>query len=340
LEWDMENDVDFPLRQGYKFPLPLTYMEMCKKVNKIVQLAGSDPVRAQIRRSTTIEGSTVPCSVQFYCCHGRRHEKRVKSPKNPQAPRAIRTQESRTFLYSDCKCYFTVNIQPSDLHGLRESEDEENEEKSDEEAEKVNEGTEPVVQCEKKDDNKKYLWMVPEKQKRPGRPSRLCFKHTGHPKRTLMIGDIDDAMRADIRLASRTNMKMSSLQAVIYEKYDVFVSLSQLRYEIETMHDFGTLDGANIGKKRSSLNQAEALIGWILEQPDVNACVLIEDVDCSTPNEPAFETWLRMHDQPEFRKVHGDIGTFDGADAVKGREYDDSRFFKLGTRRVFLVAIV
>ena len=63
-------------------------------------------------------------------------------------------------------------------------------------------------------------------------------------------------------------------------------------------------------------------------------------MDCSTPNEPAFETWLREHDQPKFLKVHGDIGTFDGADAVKGREYDDSRFFKLGTRRVFLVAIV
>ena len=38
LEWDKENNIDFTLRQGFKFLLTLTYIEMCKQVNKIVHL--------------------------------------------------------------------------------------------------------------------------------------------------------------------------------------------------------------------------------------------------------------------------------------------------------------
>ena len=101
--------------------------------------------------------------------------------------------------------------------------------------------------------------MIPEKHK-IGRPKRLCFKHTGHPKRTLPIGDIDDAMREDIRLGMRTNIAMASLQAMIFEKHDVYVSLSQLRYELENIRDVGSTDNGTTGKKRSQLNQAEALI--------------------------------------------------------------------------------
>jgi hypothetical protein len=80
LKWDMEDDRDFTLRPGFKFPLPLTYMEMCQHVNKRVQLVGSDPVRAHVRRHVTIEGNSVPCRVVFYCCHGRQHKKRDKTP--------------------------------------------------------------------------------------------------------------------------------------------------------------------------------------------------------------------------------------------------------------------
>ena len=130
LEWDMEDDMDFTLRPGFKLPLPLTYMEMCQYVNKRVQLVGSDPVRAHVKQHATIEGNSVPCRVTFYCCHGRQHKKREKTLKNPDAPRAVRTQEARSFLFSQCKCYFTVILQTSELHGTHDEDevDEENEE--------------------------------------------------------------------------------------------------------------------------------------------------------------------------------------------------------------------
>jgi hypothetical protein len=162
LEWDMEDDIEFTLRPGFKFPLPLTYMEMCQHVNKRVQLVGSDPVRAHVRRHAAIEGNSVPCRVTFSCCHGRQHRKREKTPKNPDAPRAVRTQEARTFLFSQCQCYFSVILQPSDLHGTHD-EEEDDEEYEDE----VQEVQTHRTQDEKKggDNYKKYLWMIPEKQK-------------------------------------------------------------------------------------------------------------------------------------------------------------------------------
>jgi hypothetical protein len=68
-----------------------------------------------------------------------------------------------------------------------------------------------------------------------GRTPKMCFEHCGHPKRTLVFGDINDEMRVDIRSASRANMPTSSLQALLFEKYKVYVSLSQLRWEMEVM---------------------------------------------------------------------------------------------------------
>jgi len=348
-KWDMQDDRQFVLRPGYKFPNPMTYKQMCERVNFEVQKVGSDPVRPKIRKRVDIRGELVPPVVSFYCCHRRTHPKRDKPAKNPDAKRVERKQESRSFLYSQCTCCFNIVLDPSELEGLviaheSESEGEDNAgdditvETSGKKADLSQNGT-----------GSAYKWMVAAHPHAPqrtgatgkkGRPKKMCFEHLGHPKRTLRIGDITTAMQDDIRAAARTNMAMSTLQALLFEKHTVYITLSQLRYEIETMTDIDVVRGNVTMRTRGHGTQAESLVTWILEQDDTNAIILIEDVDMRSRNQPAFETWMRVHTDDSFHRVVCDMGEFDGADAVKGMQYDESRFFTLVDRRVFLVAIV
>ena len=92
-KWDMQDDRQFVLRPGYKFPNPMTYKQMCERVNFEVQKVGSDPVRPKIRKRVDIRGELVPPVVSFYCCHRRTHPKRDKPAKtgNEYRPKRITT---------------------------------------------------------------------------------------------------------------------------------------------------------------------------------------------------------------------------------------------------------
>ena len=122
----MEDDRQFVLRPGYKFPNPMTYKEVCERVNFEVQKVGSDPVRPKIRKRVDIRGELVPSVVSFYCCHRRVHVKRDKPAKTPSAARVVRKDELRTYLYSECTCCFNVVLDPIELLGSpNETRDEE-----------------------------------------------------------------------------------------------------------------------------------------------------------------------------------------------------------------------
>jgi len=315
LSWDMLDDRKFVMRPGYRFPTPMSYKQMCQQVNMEVQKAGSDAVRPKIRKHVSVGGRAVPVCVQFYCCHKRQHKKKDKAPKTPDAKRANRSQEGRSHLFSKCTCCFTIVVDPSDLQGAGdESDDSAADEDSDVEDEQPTvAGTEKKGESSSNATDVMCLWMVPSVPARgdastrtgkKGRKPKMCFNHCGHPKRTLVVGDINDDMRVDIRSAGRANMPMSSLQALLYQKYTVFVSLSQLRWEMEVMGDVDVVRGCVTTRSRSSArNHAESLIAWILDQDDTDAAILIEDSDRSTSTAKVFETWVRVHSQPNFRKV-------------------------------------
>ena len=211
LSWDMLDDRKFVMRPGYKFPSAMSYKEMCQQVNMEVQKAGSDAVRPKIRKTVSVGGRAVPASVQFYCCHKRQHKKKDKPAKTPGAKRADRTQEGRSHLFSKCTCCFTIVVDPSDLQGAG---DESDGSTGDEGARSDGEDEDTTVAgTEKKDESSSnatdfmYLWMVPcvpargdapARTGKKGRKPTMCFNHCGHPKRTLVIGDINDEMRGDI----------------------------------------------------------------------------------------------------------------------------------------------
>ena len=204
----MLDDRQFVMRPGYKFPSPMSYKQMCQQVNMEVQKVGSDAVRPKIRKTVSIGGRMVPASVQFYCCHKRQHKKKDKPAKTPTAKRADRCQEGRSYLFSKCTCCFTIVVDPSQLQGAGDKSDESTgDEGADTDAE-VEDTT--VASTEKKGELSSnatdfmQLWMVPSVPARAvasartgkkGRKPNLCFKHCGHPKRTLAIGDINDAMQ-------------------------------------------------------------------------------------------------------------------------------------------------
>jgi hypothetical protein len=352
LSWDMLEDRKFVMRPGYKFPSAMSYKEMCAQVNMEVQKAGSDAVRPKIRKTVSVGGRAVPASVQFYCCHKRQHKKKAKHLKTPDAKRADRSQEGRSHLFSKCTCCFTIVLDQGAPAGDESTGDEASSDGED--LVTTGEGTSGAEKTSGLSLNTtdfRYFWTVPSVPARGDAPSRsyitgkkgrkkkMCFAHCGHPKRTLVIGDITDDMRADIKSSARTNMPTSTLQAWLFEKYKVYVSLSQLRWEMELMgENFEIVRGCLTTRSRNG-NQAESLIAWILEQDDTDAVILIEDVDRSTHTAPAFETWVRVH-PGHFSKVLSDVGDFDGSDALKGCQHDEARFFNLDGRRVFLVAII
>jgi hypothetical protein len=350
IEWDMTLDRRFALSAGCKFPRAMTYQDMISYVNLEVQKVGSDPVRPNVRRYVTIGGCSVPSLVNFYCCHGRAHanQQGKRPPKTAGSKRSSRTNESRSILYSECSMSFNVVLDPSFLHGVEASD------------EAAPSGPRPsTVHSSSSDDDdspKKtssavsdsglsqtaaHRWMVQGAHTGRGRPVVTNFKHCGHPKRTLHIGDIDDSMREAIRIAARTNTPLSSLQATLLQQHKVFISMSQLRYEIETMADLGVVNGnVTSAQFRANCTQAQSLLNWILEQEDTAAVVLLEDVDVTVPNKVAFETWVKLQNQDVFSRVQSELGEFDGADAVKGGHHDETRFVFINHRKLFLVAIV
>jgi hypothetical protein len=98
LKWDMCDDRQFVLRPGFKFPDAMTYKQMCQQVAMMVQKVGSDSVRPKVRKYVSLSGSKVPACVQFYCCHKRKHNKRLEPAKTADAARADRSQEGRSIL--------------------------------------------------------------------------------------------------------------------------------------------------------------------------------------------------------------------------------------------------
>jgi len=355
IQWDMMDDRKFVLRAGYKFPHAMTYPQMVSQVNLEVQKVGSDPVRPNIKHKLVIGGCSVPSVVNFYCCHGRSHGEQVgkKPVKDATKRRASRSTEPRSILFSKCCLSFNVVLDPSFLHGVEEG-DSDAEDGPASHATAAESSTSDGVLSQKKSSSAgtestslshtdAHHWMVQAQHTgtRKGRPVVTNFKHCGHPKRTLHVGDIDDSMRDAIRLAARTNTPLSTLQAMLLETHKVFISMSQLRYEIETMADLGVVNGTiTSAHARSNCNQAEAAINWILEQEDTEAVILLEDVDCSSPTKVAFETWVRKNGQDRFSRVRSELGEFDGADAVKGGHRDETRFIRMDGRRLFLVAMV
>jgi hypothetical protein len=167
---------------------------------------------------------------------------------------------------------------------------------------------------------------------RRGRTCKAVWNHTGHPKRCVKCGDITTDMHADILGAYKTNIPLSSLQALLLQKYDVFISISQLRYAIDHLN-LGVLEGRVTPARASSAgNASENLITWILEQDDTDCCVLVEDVDRSTASQICIETWLRKQDQYEFKLAHTQ---FDGDNVLKPKDHKPGTDEEIHNNRVY-----
>jgi hypothetical protein len=292
LEWSMLDDTQLRLRPGFRLSHSMTYEEMCQYVNMEARKVGADPFRPKRRRMVQVEGGSVPRSVTFYCNHSRLHKDQVgkKELKRPEAERNSRNLEARRLLYSECPCSFVVVPDPSVFLGanVEDAQDEVDAEEEEEDAE-------GGPKTSNLSQNLKVKWLVPDAPPLPGdrlRRGRVCkavWGHTGHPKRCVKCGDITKDMHPDIFSASRTNTPMSSLQAQLLHKFDVFISMSQLRYAIDTLN-LGVVEGRITSMRNPAAgNQAQNLIAWILEQDDTDCCLLVEDVDQSSKTKISFK---------------------------------------------------
>ena len=354
LQWSMLDDMQWRLRPGFRLPHLMTYEEMCQYVNMEARKVGADPFRPKRRRMVEVEGGSVPRSVTFYCNHSRLHKDQVgkKELKRPEAERKSRDSEARRLLYSECPCSFVVVPDPSAFIGAN-VEDAHQDEVDGEEGE---EGAEGGPKSGNLSQFLKVKWLVPDAPPLPGdrlRRGRVCktvWDHTGHPKRCVKCGDITKEMHPDIFSASRTNTPMSSLQAQLLHKFDVFISMSQLRYAIDNLN-LGVVDGRITSMRNPAAgNQAQNLIAWILEQDDTECCLLVEDVDQSSVTKICFQTWLRKKEEDSFTLMPTE---FDGGDVLRPKQvnaakdeeihndrvYDSNRFIVLSGKRVFVIGI-
>ena len=192
LSWDMLDDRKFVMRPGYKFPSAMSYKEMCQQVNMEVQKAGSDAMRPKIRKTVSVGGRAVPASVQFYCCHRRQHQKKVKPLKTPDAKRADRSQEGRSHLFSKCTCYFTIVLDQGAPAGDESTGDEGASDGDDVgPSGEGTSGSEKTSELSHNTTDFRYFWMVPSVPARDdaasryitgkkGRGKKMCFAHCGH----------------------------------------------------------------------------------------------------------------------------------------------------------------
>jgi hypothetical protein len=156
LTWDMLDDCKYVLRPGYKFPVPLSYKQMCRNVNAEVRKVGSNPMRPKIRTHIQIGDQKVPRRVSFHCRHGRRNKQKISHTqtdniKNSSPAKDDRIQEGKRIPWTECPCCFSIIL-------------------------------------EKIDDGSLYHWMVDKEVDKEdlesvGRPRKSCFHHKGHPKR-------------------------------------------------------------------------------------------------------------------------------------------------------------
>jgi hypothetical protein len=156
LTWNMLDDSQYLLRPGYKFPVPLSYKQMCRNVNSEVRKGGSNPMRPKIRSYIQIGGQKVPKRVSFFCRHRRRNKQKISHNQtdninNSSPAKDDLTQEGKNVLWTECPCCFSITLETIDESSL-------------------------------------YHWMVDvddEDLVSVGRPRKSCFHHKGHPKRIL-----------------------------------------------------------------------------------------------------------------------------------------------------------
>ena len=202
----------------------MTYAALCEHVAFESCRVGGPPIRPNKRVDSS---SGIIDYVEFYCPHGRKHPEQAASvPKNPRSKRASRQNEERTILFCDCKFSFRVRRDPTVV---------------------------PVVDAEepkgvsvqrdakdsKQDSSTVYGWYVDstERQQAEGRYKKNshCWVHSGHIKRSQRIADVTQDMREFISKHAGHNISIASISSMIFSEYRVFLSDTQIRWELTKM---------------------------------------------------------------------------------------------------------
>ena len=199
--------------EGFRFPEPMTYKELCQFISTESNKAGFDPLRPRL-----ISSNRTLDYVTFYCVHSRDHgdqSREALGKPESTSKRANRSQEGTRCLYTSCD--FSVRVQRSREVHL------------------------PLPALVSKDElramktNVKFNWYMDsrEDQIKEGRSQMKnshCFTHTGHPKRVYPIADVTDVMRRRIATLATNNVSVASIQSSILEEFKVMLSDFQVMF--------------------------------------------------------------------------------------------------------------
>ena len=192
-------------KPGYRFPVEMSYLELCSCVSQESNKAGFDPLRPRlVNKARQLD------YVIFYCVHSRNHGDQSREAKGkPEATskRANRSEEGTRCMFTSCE--FEIRVQRNrDVDVPLNMSKEELK----------------VLKAETK-----FQWYVDsgEDQKNDGRymqPDCHCFTHTGHPKRVYPLADVDANMRLRIAALARNNVSVASIQTSILDEFKVMLS--------------------------------------------------------------------------------------------------------------------
>jgi hypothetical protein len=207
------NECSRMFAEGFRFPEPMTYKELCQFISTESNKVGFDPLRPRLYSSNrTLD------YVTFYCVHSRDHgdqSREALGKPESTSKRANRSQEGTRCLYTSCD--FSVRVQRSREVDL------------------------PLPAIVSKDElramktNVKFNWYMDSredqiKESRSQMKNSHCFTHTGHPKRVYPIADVTDVMRRRIATLATNNVSVASIQSSILEEFKVMLSDFQVMF--------------------------------------------------------------------------------------------------------------
>lgn len=328
----------------------MTYSQMYNEVQRLHVANGGVHLAVHSRPSQNTQGGVdeLPISVEFYCPHSRDHGDQCgrKTPSNPSAPRATRETEEKRIYYNEehpCKFRFVV----------RRSKDS------------------PIPQVEQTPQgHKNYMksvtkcnWFIDglNFQTQEGRRRNIpVLSHTGHPRRTLPIGKITDEIRKYIEEQAKINVAVPSISMGIMEKFGCVITDSSLYHAVTgSIGSSYVIDSLGNQRfvKRNFANKTEAFLHVLRTSNDISYVVLVENLDTSTEDHIAYETWKRdfVIEGDDLPSEYLIDTNFEGEKLLKpkkkkkadlqeqeinGRLYDTSRIITMGNERKFFIGVL
>ena len=346
--------VDCIFRDGYQFQ-PMTYDALCETVAFESCRQGGPPLRPK----RSLDSAGIIDYVTFYCPHGRKHQDQAVSSADADAKsrrnkRASRANEDRRILFCGCNFSFRVRRDPKVAPVQIVESGIDQREKEGAEGDSESGDDRPKPSAIKANSSIVYGWFV-DSHKRQEEDHRYrknyhCWDHSGHIRRSQPISDVTPVIRNLIAEHAKHNISIASISSMIFHKHKVFLSDTQIRWEL-TKLDISVTGGRIDMAVKGPMSSAQNFVSCLLAEPDVTAAFLFENLTTSDEAHVKYDTFLNSK-----LEVSGDMSvgsdvsrgrpsvTSDVTDserAIHGRVYDTHRIVSIPgcTDELFLVGV-